>query len=192
MLPHSRFGELPARVHQAERSVTSPQGFVAAGVATGVKKRGKLDLGILASTGPCVSAVTFTQNAAAAAPVRLTRETSDCDHLRAVVVNAGNANACTGKQGLADAARMRFLAAQELRLPVEAVAVASTGVIGQLLSMERIEPGIVEAAGTRAPAAANTSPRRSAPPIARRSGARWRSRPAGASCAWASPPRDAA
>jgi glutamate N-acetyltransferase / amino-acid N-acetyltransferase len=146
MLPHSRFAVLPAYVQQAERSVTSPQGFAAAGVATGVKKRGKLDLGILASTQPCVAAATFTQNAAAAAPVRLTRETGDCDHVRAVVVNAGNANACTGKQGLADAARMRLLAAQELRLPVELVAVASTGIIGQPLPMERIEPGILEAA----------------------------------------------
>ena len=146
MLPHSRFAELPGFVRQAERSVTLPQGFIAAGVATGVKKRGKLDLGILASTLPCVSAATFTQNAAAAAPVRLTRETSDCSRLRAVVVNAGNANACTGKQGLGDAARMRLLAAQGLRLPVELVAVASTGVIGQPLPMERIEPGIAEAA----------------------------------------------
>jgi glutamate N-acetyltransferase/amino-acid N-acetyltransferase len=146
MLPHSRFARLPAFVQQAERSVTSPQGFSAAGVATGVKKRGKLDLGILASAGPCVSAATFTQNAAAAAPVRLTRETGDCGRLRAVVVNAGNANACTGKQGLADAARMRLLTAQELRLPVELVAVASTGIIGQPLPMERIEPGIAEAA----------------------------------------------
>lgn len=146
MLPISRFAQLPAFVRQAERSVTSPQGFVAAGVATGVKKRGKLDLGILAATGPCVSAATFTQNAAAAAPVRLTRETGDCARLRAVVVNAGNANACTGKRGLGDAARMRLLAAQGLRLPVELVAVASTGVIGQHLPMERIEPGIAEAA----------------------------------------------
>jgi len=143
MLPLSRFLTLPSFVRQSERSVTAPQGFAAAGAATGVKKRGKLDLGILVSQEPCVSAVTFTQNAAAAAPVRLTRETGQCGALRAVVVNAGNANACTGKQGLADAARMRLLTAQQLRLPVEVVAVASTGVIGVPLPMERIEPGIV-------------------------------------------------
>ena len=146
MLPLSRFLTLPCFSRQSERSVTAPQGFAAAGVATGVKKRGKLDLGILASQAPCVSAATFTQNAAAAAPVRLTRETGDCGALRAVVVNAGNANACTGKQGLADAARMRLLAAQRLRLPVELVAVASTGVIGVPLPMERVEPGIVDTA----------------------------------------------
>lgn len=146
MLPESRFCELPGSCRQAERSVTSPEGFVAAGVATGVKKRGKLDLGVLASQKPCVSAATFTQNAAAAAPVRLTRETGAAGHLQAVVVNAGNANACNGKQGLADAARMRLLAAQGLRLPVELVAVASTGIIGVPMPMDRVEPGIHEAA----------------------------------------------
>ena len=98
------------------------------------------------SEQPAVSAATFTSNAAAAAPVRLTRETSDCGHLRAIVVNAGNANACTGKQGLADAARMRLLTANHLRLPVEQVAVCSTGLIGVHLPMDKIEPGIAAAA----------------------------------------------
>ncbi len=130
MLPVTRFVELPAFARQAQRSVTFPAGFAAAGVATGVKKRGKLDLGMLVSAQPCVSAATFTGNAAAAAPVRLTRASADCAHLRAAVVNAGNANAFTGKDGLADAARMRLLTAQAVRLPVEQVAVASTGVIG--------------------------------------------------------------
>ncbi len=151
MLPATRFAPLPAWTHRASGGVTHPRGFVAAGVASGVKKRGKLDLGIVASESACVSAATFTSNAAAAAPVRLTRETSDCAHLRALVVNAGNANACTGKQGLADAARMRLLAANELRLPVELVGVASTGLIGVHLPMEKIEPGII--AATRALAA---------------------------------------
>ncbi len=151
MLPVTRFVALPAFARQAQRSVTFPEGFVAAGVATGVKKRGKLDLGILCSERPCVSAATFTGNAAAAAPVRLTRESADCTHLRAAVVNAGNANAFTGKDGLADAARMRLLTAQALRLPVEQVAVASTGVIGKPLEMGKIEPGIGEAAASLKP-----------------------------------------
>jgi glutamate N-acetyltransferase/amino-acid N-acetyltransferase len=146
MLPLSRFVQLPSFAAQAQRSVTFPRGYVAAGVATGVKKKGKLDLGLLASLRPAVSAATFTSNAAAAAPVRLTRETASCDRLQAVVVNAGNANACTGKQGLGDAARMRLLAAQRLRLPVELVAVASTGVIGVPLEMDKIESGIAAAA----------------------------------------------
>ena len=147
MLPKSRFAPLPPFAKAVGGGLTAPQGFVAAGVASGVKKRGKLDLGLLLSEQPAVSAATFTSNAAAAAPVRLTRETSDCGHLRAVVVNAGNANACTGKQGLADAARMRLLTANHLRLPVEQVAVCSTGLIGVHLPMEKIEPGIAAAAG---------------------------------------------
>jgi len=146
MLPVTKFAPLPGFAHEVDGGVTYPQGFLAAGVASGVKKRGKLDLGILASDVASVSAATFTSNAAAAAPVRLTRETGDCAHLRAVVVNAGNANACTGKQGLADAARMRLLAADHLRLPVEQVAVASTGLIGVHLPMAQIEPGILAAA----------------------------------------------
>lgn len=146
MLPQSRFAPLPAFARSVPGGVAWPRGFRAVGVASGVKRAGKLDLGLLYSERPCVSAATFTRNAAAAAPVRLTRETSDCAHLRAVVVNAGNANACTGKQGLADAARMRLLAADQLRLPVEQVAVASTGVIGVPLPMDRIEAGITLAA----------------------------------------------
>ena len=151
MLPLTRFVELPAFARQAQRSVTCPEGFKAAGVATGVKKRGKLDLGMLVSERPCVSAATFTGNAAAAAPVRLTRESADCTHLRAAVVNAGNANAFTGKDGLADAARMRLLTAQALRLPVEQIAVASTGVIGVPLEMAKVERGIAEAAAALKP-----------------------------------------
>jgi glutamate N-acetyltransferase/amino-acid N-acetyltransferase len=146
MLPVTKFAPLPAFAQEVDGGVAYPQGYLAAGVASGVKKRGKLDLGILASAVPGVSAATFTSNAAAAAPVRLTRETSDCAHLRAVVVNAGNANACTGEQGLADAARMRLLAAAHLRLPVEQVAVSSTGLIGVHLPMAKIELGIGAAA----------------------------------------------
>ena len=146
MLPVSRFAPLPEHAKSMGGGLTAPLGFLAAGVASGVKKRGKLDLGLVFSEQPAVSAATFTSNAAAAAPVRLTRETSDCGHLRAIVVNAGNANACTGKQGLADAARMRLLTADHLRLPVEQVAVCSTGLIGVNLPMAKIEPGIAAAA----------------------------------------------
>jgi glutamate N-acetyltransferase / amino-acid N-acetyltransferase len=146
MLPRSRFAPLPRFAASVDGGLTAPAGFLAAGVASGVKKRGKLDLALLLSELPAVSAATFTSNAAAAAPVRLTRETSDCAHLRAVVVNAGNANAVTGKQGLADAARMRLLTSNHLRLPVEQVAVCSTGLIGVHLPMDKIEPGIAAAA----------------------------------------------
>jgi glutamate N-acetyltransferase/amino-acid N-acetyltransferase len=157
MLPTTKFAPLPPCAGEAGGGVTHPAGFLSAGVASGVKRRGKLDLGIILSEVPSVSAATFTGNAAAAAPVRLTRETSDCAHLRAVVVNAGNANACTGKRGLADAARMRLLTANHLRLPVEQVAVASTGLIGVHLPMDRIEAGIGAAAGAVATAGASSA-----------------------------------
>lgn len=146
MLPTSRFAPLPAHTSAVAGGVTAPRGFVAAAVASGVKKNDKLDLAVLRSAAAAVSAATFTRNAAAAAPVRLTRESGDCGRLQAVVVNAGNANACTGKQGLADAARMRLLTANHLRLPVERVAVCSTGIIGVPLAMEKIETGIAAAA----------------------------------------------
>jgi glutamate N-acetyltransferase/amino-acid N-acetyltransferase len=146
MMPTTRFAPLPPFAKPAPGGVCAPAGFVAAGVAAGVKRSGRLDLGVLCSEVPCVSAAVFTGNAAAAAPVRLTSETSACGRLRAVVVNAGNANACTGKQGLGDAARMRLLAADGLRVAVEEVAVASTGVIGVPLPMPAIERGIAAAA----------------------------------------------
>lgn len=146
LLPDTTFNELPPGTRVVRGGVTTPKGFRAAGVATGVKKKGRLDLGLLSSELPSVSAATFTSNAAAAAPICLTREESDCEHLRAVVVNSGNANACTGERGRADAARMRALAAVRLHLPVEQVAVASTGIIGAPLPMDKIEPGIAAAA----------------------------------------------
>ena len=146
LLPPSRFVVLPAGVEQAAGSVTHPLGFRAAGLHAGLKRSGRLDLGVLVSDTPCSSAVLFTTNAAAAAPVRLTRGSSSCDRLRGIVVNAGNANACTGKRGLGDAARMRRVAADALRLHPEEVAVASTGVIGVPLPIEPIVTGITAAA----------------------------------------------
>ena len=145
-LPASRFVTLPAGVVQAAGAVTHPRGFRAAGVPAGLKKSGRHDLGVLVSDLPCSSAVLFTTNAAAAAPVRLTRGSSTCECLRAVVVNSGNANACTGKRGLGDAARMRRVAADALYLHPEEVAVASTGVIGVPLPIERVVTGIEVAA----------------------------------------------
>ena len=151
MLPASRFVTLPDGLTQAEGSVTHPRGFRAAGIHAGVKKKYR-DLALLVSDAPCASAAVFTTNAAAAAPVRLTRGSSQCDRLRAVVVNSGNANACTGRRGLGDAARMRRVAADTLALRPEEVAVASTGVIGVPLPIERIVAGIGKAAATLAAA----------------------------------------
>lgn len=146
MLPASRFVDLPAHARQVDGSLTYPAGFKAAGIHAGLKRSGRRDLGIFVSELPCTSATVFTTNAAAAAPVRLTRGSSDCGRLRAVVVNSGNANACTGKQGLGDAARMRRVAADSLHLQPEGVAVASTGVIGVPLPIDAVARGIEKAA----------------------------------------------
>lgn len=151
LLPSSRFVALPAGVEQAGGSVTHPRGFSAAGLHVGLKRSGQRDLGVLMSDRPCSSAVLFTTNAAAAAPVRLTRGSSSCERLRGAVVNSGNANACTGKRGLGDAARMRLVAADALRLPPEEIAVASTGVIGVPLPIDPIVAGIEAAAKELSP-----------------------------------------
>jgi len=141
-----RFAPLPDGAEAAEGSVTHPAGFLAAGVAAGIKRSGRRDVGLLVSETPAVSAAFFTQNRAAAAPILVTRDSCDCAALQAVVVNSGNANACTGAQGHADALRMRELVAGLLSLPEEQVAVSSTGVIGAPLPMDVIEPGMERAA----------------------------------------------
>jgi len=128
--------------------VTAPEGFLASGMAAEVRKRGRRDLALLYSEAPAAAAALFTQNQVQAAPVLVTRE-----HLmqtegqaRAVVVNSGIANACTGERGLADARRMAEVAGEALKVPPQQVIVASTGVIGEYLPMEKIEAGIRKAA----------------------------------------------
>jgi glutamate N-acetyltransferase/amino-acid N-acetyltransferase len=125
-------------------TVTSSAGFLAGAVYAGMKTRGKdpLDLGILCSESPCVAAGVFTSNKVKAAPVLLSQERVARGSARAVVVNAGCANACTGAQGLADAQEMAALAAREVGVPPDEVLVASTGVIGVPLPMDRIRRGI--------------------------------------------------
>ena len=145
MLPATRFASLPAGVRQGTDGVTHPHRFRAAGVACGIKRSRRLDLGLLVSDEPCVSAAFFTQNAAAAAPVIVTRDHCRRGAIRACVVNSGNANACTGAAGEAAALRMRAAAAQALSLTEEEVAVSSTGVIGPQLPIDKVETGIEEA-----------------------------------------------
>lgn len=142
----SKFTGRPELVTELPGSVTTPEGFEAAGVAAGIKKSLKPDLGLLLSKKPCVSAAVYTLNAAAAAPVKVCREETETGALQGVVVNSGSANACTGEQGLADARRMVRAAADACGLHAERMAVASTGVIGELLPMDRLEAGINEAA----------------------------------------------
>jgi len=123
-------------------SVTSPKGFLAGATCAGIKEKERLDLGILASEVPCVAAGLFTTNRIKAAPVVLCQQRLRSGKAAAIVVNSGYANACTGEQGLADAAEMARLAAGVIGVSAEDVLVASTGVIGQPLPMERLRAGI--------------------------------------------------
>ena len=125
-------------------TVTSPQGFCAGATYAGIKKNTKhsLDLGILFSEVPCVTTALFTTNKIKSAPVVLCQERLQKGRAVAVVVNSGGANACTGEQGLADAAEMAALAANGIGAAAEDILMASTGVIGQPLPMKLIKAGI--------------------------------------------------
>jgi glutamate N-acetyltransferase/amino-acid N-acetyltransferase len=123
-------------------------GFKAAGMAAGIKKNGRRDLGLIVCEGTADVAGLFTRNRVQAAPVLLDRERVRGGLCRAVIVNSGNANCCTGADGYANAVRMAQAAAVDLGFPEEQVLVASTGVIGEPLPVERIEqalPSLVEA-----------------------------------------------
>ena len=124
--------------------VTSAQGFLAAGVHGGVKPQ-KKDIALVFSRVPAAAAGVFTTNKVKAAPVLVDMERIRSGRGQAVVLNAGNANACTGEQGLRDAREMALLAAQGLEISEELVYVCSTGVIGHPLPMDALRRGIPEA-----------------------------------------------
>jgi glutamate N-acetyltransferase/amino-acid N-acetyltransferase len=124
----------------------SPLGFRGAGVPAGLKTTGKPDVGLLTAARPVSAAAVFTTNQVFAAPVQVGREHLVGGKLQAVVVNSGNANACTGATGLRDARRMCWLAANLLGCEAKTVLPSSTGIIGHLLPMEKIEHGITGAA----------------------------------------------
>ncbi len=131
-----------------EGTVTSAAGFTAAAIAAGLKGNDQLDLALIFSEQNCVTAAMFTQNQVAAAPVIVDRETLAIDNriIRAVVINAKNANACTGQPGIENARRMQYVAANALTGTPEQVLVLSTGVIGVQMPMDKIEAGINAAA----------------------------------------------
>jgi len=124
-----------------------PLGFTYAAMAAGIKKSGKPDLALIVADQPARCSGTFTTNQVVAAPVTLTRERVAGGYCQAILVNSGNANACTGAQGMADARRCGALAAAALGIPEELVAVASTGVIGVPLPMARFEEQVAQLAG---------------------------------------------
>lgn len=123
-------------------TVTSPQGFLAGATEAAVKYKGRLDLGILFSEEPCVSAAVFTTNKVKAAPVLVSMKNMEKGKVRAVLANSGCANACTGDKGLKDAVEEVDLTAEKLGIPRSQVIVASTGVIGASMPMDRIKKGI--------------------------------------------------
>jgi glutamate N-acetyltransferase/amino-acid N-acetyltransferase len=123
-------------------TVTSPQGFLAGAVEASIKSPDKLDLAILCSEKPCVAAGVFTANLVKSAPVMLSKKHLKGQKAQAIVANSGCANACTGDSGMTDAVEMAGLAADKLGLSTEDILVASTGVIGVPLPMERIRDGI--------------------------------------------------
>ena len=122
------------------------QGFKFAGVASGLKKNGKKDLGLIYSESPANVAGVFTRNEIKAAPVILDMKRLTAGTCQAVIANSGNANCCTGEKGMQDAIAMTRWAAKSLALPAEQVLVASTGVIGEPLDADKIKvaiPGLV-------------------------------------------------
>ncbi len=126
-----------------EGGVCTPQGFMAAGIKAGIKASGNPDLALLASTHPAQCFAVFTQNQVKAAPVLYDQEILQSGaRISAVLVNSGNANACTGPDGYADAKRMASLAESALGATSGSVLVCSTGIIGRRLPMDKIEAGV--------------------------------------------------
>ena len=123
-----------------------PLGFRLAGLHCGIKSDvDKPDLTLIVTDRPATAAGVYTQNRIVAAPVTLDRERTPSDSIRAVVINSGNANACTGDQGLNDAREMAHLAANTCDATPEQALVLSTGIIGEFLPMEKITQGIAAA-----------------------------------------------
>lgn len=126
-----------------EGSITMPQGFRAGGLHCGLKKTSRFDLGVIVCEVPAQAAGVYTLNAFQAAPLHVTRESVAVEgKLQVMLVNSGNANACTGKQGDTDARGMRSAAAEAFGVAEHLVGVTSTGVIGELLPMPKVLSGI--------------------------------------------------
>jgi glutamate N-acetyltransferase/amino-acid N-acetyltransferase len=129
---------MPRHRRTVKGGITAPRGFLAAGGHAGIKKSPLLDLALVVSQCEAAVAGLFTTNRIAAAPVLLDQQHLRRGLARAIIVNSGNANACTGARGLADAREMAALVAARLETPLHTVFVGSTGVIGRPLPMARI------------------------------------------------------
>ena len=119
-----------------------PAGFSYAGVSCGIKESGKKDLALLRSEVPAVAAGVYTQNVVRAASIDWNRQITPTDHLSAIVVNSGNANACTGEDGFRNNQQMAASVAKQLECTSGQICIMSTGVIGRQLPMDCVEKGI--------------------------------------------------
>ena len=119
--------------------VTKPQGFKSNGIASGIKRSGKLDLGLITSDVPAVSAAVFTKNSIKAAPLIVSQKNLKNSRAQAIVVNSGNANCFTGQFGLLYAEQTTEVIGNLLGIPKDDVIVASTGIIGRMLPFEKIK-----------------------------------------------------
>lgn len=125
-------------------AITKPKGFLAAGISCGIKISGKKDLALIYSQVPALGCGLFTSNKVKAAPLLVTAGHLRKGTVRAIVINSGNANCFTGKQGLVDAKKMSVVTANFLGINESEVLVASTGIIGKPMPMQKIIPGIKE------------------------------------------------
>lgn len=134
-----------------EGGVTAAKGFQAAGVEAGIKYKNRKDMALVYSETPCAAAGVFTSNVVKAAPVLWDKHVVDCSkYVQAVIVNSGIANACTGAAGYECCKKTAECAAEELGIPMEAVFVASTGVIGMQIPVDKVTVGVKQLAGSRA------------------------------------------
>ena len=133
---------------QIDGGITAVSGVRAAGVHAGIKAADAKDVALIVTDTPTTAAGVFTKNSVTAAPVLVCREHLSNGRAQAVIINSGNANACTGEVGMANARRMAAATAEQLGIDANLVLVSSTGVIGQQLPMDKIENGIQAAAST--------------------------------------------
>src|SRR5207249_1913754 len=145
---------MKAKFRTVPGSIVAPKGFLASGVFCNIKRLGtgkgsakgrKRDLALIVSEVPATVAGMFTTNQICAAPVKVSIQRVKKGVAQAIVVNSGNANACTGKQGLRDAFTLTALVAKALHMPAEQVLVGSTGRIGVMLPMDNLKRGILDA-----------------------------------------------
>jgi glutamate N-acetyltransferase/amino-acid N-acetyltransferase len=155
MRPRKRAEYMKSKLKLIEGAIVAPKGFKAAGVFCDIKRLGtgkgsnkgnKRDLALIVSEAPATVAGMFTTNQVCAAPVKVCVERVKHGKAQAIVVNSGNANACTGKQGMVDARETVGFAERALILPKGSVLVGSTGRIGVTMPMDNIRAGIIEAA----------------------------------------------